>query len=145
MFRILRPMRRERLKDQITNPRVSLFDSLVRALVVLISLGAVYYALSGRGYPLRPQKAPTAAAPASEAVTLLVTSNHSFYWNNQGPFPLDDFNARLATWLKTAQAPQLVITAEDSALLADALYLHKESRRQGVTNIRLEARARSAP
>lgn len=145
MFRILRPMRRERLKDRIENPHVSLFDSLVRALVVVISLGAIYYALSGRGYHFQPRNGPTTGAPASEPVTLVVTPQHTFYWNQQGPFSLDDFNARLADWLKTAQAPQLVITADDSTLLADALYLLKESRRQGVTNIRLEAHARSVP
>ena len=139
-------MRRDRLKDQIESPRVSVFDSLVRALVVLISLGAVYYALSGRGYPRRSESAvANVPANASEPVTLTATQNHTFYWNREGPFALDDFSPRLAAWLKTEQAPRVVITADDSALLADALRLLNETRHQGVTNVRLEAYRRPNP
>ena len=70
-------MRRERLKDQIEAPRVSLFDSVVRAVVVLVSLGAIYYAFSGRHAP-RPAAEPPAAG-AGEPVTVLVTQKHTFY------------------------------------------------------------------
>jgi biopolymer transport protein ExbD len=137
-------MRRERLKDQIEHPRVSVFDSFVRALVVLVSLGAVYYALSGRGYPLRPRLESAAPVPASEPLTLLVTKDHSFYWGKSGPFALGEFGPRLATWRQTAPRPEIVITADKSALLADALHLFNEARRQGVSNVHLEAHPRPA-
>lgn len=136
-------MRRERLKDQIENPRVSFFDTLARALVVLISLGAIYYALSGRGRPIPASPTPSAASVvSSEPITLMVTKDHTFYWNREGPFALDDFGPRLAASLKGVPAPQVVITADASALLADALRLLNETRHQGVTNVRLEGHAR---
>ena len=137
-------MQRERLKDQIESPRVSVFDSFVRALVMLVSLGAVYYALSGRGLPKRAESVAAAndAARASETIILTATQNHTFYWNREGPFALDDFSPRLTTWLKTTSTPQVVITADDSALLADALHLLNVARHQGVTNVRLEAYTR---
>jgi biopolymer transport protein ExbD len=136
-------MRRERLKDQIEHPRVSLFDSFVRTLVVVVSVGAVYYALSGRGYPPRPHT--TTTATSGERLVLTVTKDHSFYWNREGPFALEVFQPRLAGWLTTTHEPKVVITADESALLADAIHLLTDARHQGVTDVRLEAHPRADP
>ncbi len=142
VFRILRLMRRERLKDQIEDPRVSLFDSFVRAVVVLISLGAVYYALSGRGFPVASQ---TVAPDAATGAILTATRDHQFYWDQEGPLPLAEARARLAGWIKTHPAPRVVIAADESALLGDTMALFNEARRQGVVQLKIEAQTRTAP
>lgn len=138
-------MRRERLKDQIDEPRVSVFDATVRALVILISLGAVYFALSGRSLPFTRNPADVSKAIAESRITITATGDQRFYWNREGPIPLADFGPRLAAWLKTVQAPQVRIGADESARLGDTMSLLDEARRQGVKDVRLEARTRSAP
>ena len=140
-------MRRDRLKDQIEDPRVSVFDSFVRTVVVLISLGAVYYALSGRGSPVRA-KAAAAAEGAPEAaaeVTLMATRDHQFYWDKEGPLPVTEARVRLAGWLKANSARRVVIAADESALLGDTMNLYHEARRQGVSAVKIESQTRTTP
>ncbi|MBI2814281.1 MAG: hypothetical protein HYX71_08350 [Opitutae bacterium] len=141
-------MRRERLKDQIEDPRVSAFDTIVRAVVVLISMAAVFYALAGRGLPAGSKPKPTpnvSAEPAASQVTLTATRNHCFYWNKEGPISVEDFGQRLTTWLKTVKDPRVVVTADETALLADAMALYHESRRQRVAHVQLEVRIHPTP
>ncbi len=143
-------MRRERLKDQIEDPRVSVFDSFVRAVVVLISIGAVYYALSGCGYSPGARVAagdgPTGRAAATAPVVVLTaTRDHQFFWNHEGPLPVTAAGARLALSRQAATVPEIVIAADESALLGDALALYREARRQGFTRVRLESKTRPTP
>lgn len=138
-------MRRERLKDQIEEPRVSVFDSIVRAVVILISLGAVYYALSGRTLPFTRNPADISRAIVESRLIVTATGDQRFYWNKEGPIPLADFGPRLASWLKTVQAPQVRIAADESARLGDTINLLNEARRQGVTDVRIETRTRPTP
>lgn len=139
-------MRRERLKDQIEDPRVSLFDTLVRALVILISLGAVYYAFSGRGFPKPSAKREPAGSVAANAeVTLTATRDHRFYWNQSGPFPLAEAGPRLEAWRKTGATGRVIIAADENALLGEAIGLYNEARRLGVADVRLETRTRPTP
>ena len=136
-------MRRERLKEQIEDPRVSVFDSFVRAVVVLISMGAVYYALSGRGFPVA--KLAAVAVPTDVEVTLTATRDHQFYWNKEGPLPLAAASERLALWHKTGSAGRVTIAADEFALLGDTMGLYNEARRLGVADVRLESRTRPTP
>jgi hypothetical protein len=140
-------MRRERLKDQIEDPRVSVFDSFVRAIVVLISMGAVYYALSGRGFP-NPGPAVgarvTGAAPRVELV-LTATRDHGFYWNKAGPYPVSEAASHLKEELKNGPVGRIIIAADESALLADAVSLYQQARRIGVSNVQLESHTRATP
>lgn len=138
-------MRRERLKDQMEEPRVSVFDSMARAAVILLGLGAVYFALSGRPLPFTRSSADIARAIVASMLRITATSDQRFYWNKEGPFPLKDFSPRLAAWLKTVDGPQVRITADESGRLGDAVELLNETRRQGVQNVRLEARSPSGP
>jgi biopolymer transport protein ExbD len=140
-------MRRERLKDQIEDPRVSVFDSFVRAVVVLISMGAVYYALSGRGFPVAV-RGNAGAAPAVETaseLTLTATRDHQFYWEKTGPIPIAEAAARLAAWRKTTAAAHVIVAADESALLGDALALYHEAHRLGIADVRIEPHTRPTP
>jgi hypothetical protein len=56
-------MRRERLKDQIEEPRVSVFDSFVRSVVVLLSIGAFRQLSGERQSILDLVGAPAGTAP----------------------------------------------------------------------------------
>lgn len=138
-------MRRERLKDQIEKPRVSVFDTTVRALVILISLGAVYYAFSGRSLPFTNKPGDTTRAAVASSLTVTVTTSGAFYWNKDGPIARAEFVPRLAAWLKDVPNPTVVITGDQFASLADTLGLADEARRQGITNVRIESPPRGTP
>lgn len=145
-------MRRERLKDQIGPPRVTAFDSLMKGVLALAVAAGAYMAISEISRPPHPAAIPAPAVcpcglsiAADPQVILTATKDRCFYWNNQGPIPLDHFAAHFALWLKAAKAPSVVIAADASAQFGDALALLQEARRQGVANAQIEARARPNP
>ena len=135
-------MRRERLKDQIEDPRVSVFDASARAVVILLSLGALYFAFSGRSLPFTRNPADVSRAIVAARLKVTATADGRFYWNQEGPVTATEFAPRLAAWLKSVEGPQVVIAADASASLGDTLALFNEAQRQGVRDLRLETAPR---
>jgi biopolymer transport protein ExbD len=139
-------MRRERLKDQIEQPRVSVFDSFMKVLVALVTIVALYMVFSETGRPAQTTTAQNCPCglniPAEPRVTLTATRNHCFYWNNQGPIPLDHFAIHFSIWLKTTASPRVSIAADESAQFGDALTLLQKARQQGVSSAQIEVSSR---
>lgn len=132
-----------RLKDRIEwNPPPSRYASWLGALLVLVAIVAVYFSLADGQIikqALRSFQSTPPAVPGQ--LTLTAAKHQTFYWNGQGPYLLDEVGPRLAAWLPTVANPQVVIVAEANAHFGDAARLLDEVRRQGVTHLRLEARA----
>jgi biopolymer transport protein ExbD len=112
--------------------------------VVLVSMGAVYYALSGRGFPVAARDTAPVAEAASE-LTLTATRDHQFYWEKTGPIPIAEAAARLAAWRKPTAAAHVIVAADESALLGDALALYREAHRLGIADVRIEPHTRPTP
>lgn len=138
-------MSRERLKDKIDwHPAPSRFASFLNVFLILLTVGAVYFSLGDGRVIENSLRFLSGSAPPpgqqQETLTVLVTPEQSFYWNEQGPYALTDFPSRLTSWLPTVKAPQVVIVAAETVRVGDATRVLDEVRRQGVTQFRLEAR-----
>lgn len=126
-------MRRERLKDLIREPRISLFDTLVKAVLALVVVLAACYAVAELTRPPRRTVAGLCQCglpfPTGTQVTLTATKNRCFYTDQHGPILLDHFDQHLSSWLKQKPTPRVVVTADNSALFSDAMELLDLARR----------------
>lgn len=138
-------MRTVRLKDLIQWPaRTSAFSSFLSAVIVLLAFVAVWKTLDEQGL-LDFGGPPRPVAQAISRVTLTATSDNRFYWDERGPFPLEQLPYRLAEWKKTAFKPEVVIAGDATALLGDTLHLLEEVRQQGIQQYKIESAVRSRP
>lgn len=139
-------MRRVRLIDLIRMPdRDSKSATLLWSVIVLLAFVTVYQTLAEQGLLDFSGKAWRPAAKPDGRLTLVATSNHHFYWNGSGPFPLEQFTPRLAAWVKTSQPAVITIAGDAHALLSDTLRLLEEVRQQGIQNYTLDPAIRPGP
>ena len=108
---------------------------MLYGLIVIVSFVAVLATLSKKnllefvGDAWSGARAKT--APASPALTLTVSGNQTYFWNSSGPYPLDGFADRFATWRKTNPRPEVRIVGDATGRWGDAVALFEEIRRQG--------------
>jgi biopolymer transport protein ExbD len=144
--RILTSMWRRRLTGNRQN---SPFSSLLNVLFILIGAVAICITFIGSQRAIALDTIPgCGCGPRHEHVcfvTLTTTASESYYWNEEGPFPIKDFRVRFAAWLKVAKEPQVLIAADDSARFGDSVRLLDEARKQGVSSARFESRTRPRP
>lgn len=105
---------------------------MVYGLIVIASFVAVLATLSKKNLLEFVGDAWTGPrAAAAPGLTLTVSANHTYFWDAQGPYPLDGFAERFAAWRKTERRPQVRIVGDASGRWGDAVALFDEIRRQG--------------
>jgi len=127
----------------------SAFAIWTYALLILMATGAVYMALRDPrqfafGSPRNTGASQSPAVSPKPSLTLTATGAHTFYWDQSGPFSLEDIHRQLADWRKTVPSPLVLITSDGAASFGDAARLIEEVRRQGIERIQIETRAPSA-
>ena len=139
----------KRLKERIRwNPQGSPFAAWTSILLVLMATLSVFVVLGDRHFIEQSIFfGDWWGGPKSESdtVTLTASDDHTFYWNQEGPYPISDFHDRLAGWLKAVKRPQILITGDDTARFGDTVRLLDEVRLQGIKNFQIETQTRARP
>ena len=135
----------KRLKEKIQwNPQGSPFAAWIAILLVLMAVISVFVAL-GDTHFLRDLTNSDKSSSSNRAVTLTASGNHTYYWDQSGPFPIEDFRERLSGWLKTTKKPSVSIAGDSTASFGDTVRLINEVRHQGIEDFHIDAQARARP
>ena len=98
--------------------------TVLNALLVLTALGGVFWVLLRTPFPQTPVMATAASHPAGVAtaghIALRITPRREFYWNGEGPYPLEGFAGRLAAACRRQRDVEIAFTADPGVEFGDA-------------------------
>lgn len=128
-------MRRHLRKIAWKKPN-SVFAALLNAILAVLALIAVVLALRSpsKPPPESPKRIQLLPAAGDDELILTTTSGHRYYWNNEGPYPIDGFAARLSDWLHETHAPRVTVEAGPDANAADTARLVAELGKRGLAS-----------